>query len=246
MAQAALVRGEVEEPFETCEVLTIGLFDGIGALRVAAEILRLPVAGHISVECNPAANRVVEASFPGTRHVASVESVTPEEVMAWACEYTMVGVVLLGAGPPCQGVSGLNADRKGSQRDLRSCLYKEIPRIHQLVAECFPWAQVHRFVESVGSMDTVDRVAMSTDLGLTPFQVDSAGVSLARRPRLYWLSWELVEEEGFHLQPPVGVGFEQLQQINLVAEFDQKEFLQAGWFVPPGRRLPTFTTSRPP
>eukprot|EP00435_Cladocopium_sp_Y103_P039959 s294_g10.t2 len=40
-AQAALVRGELSEPFEIIEVLTIGLFDGIGALRVAAEILHL-------------------------------------------------------------------------------------------------------------------------------------------------------------------------------------------------------------
>eukprot|EP00435_Cladocopium_sp_Y103_P044210 s1097_g12.t1 len=201
LAQSALARGEVEEPFETCEVLTVGLFDGIGALRVATELLHLPVAGHISVECNTAANRVVEASFPGTRHVASVQQVTAEEVMAWACEYTTVGVVLIGAGPPCQGVSGLNFDRKGSQRDLRSCLYKEIPRIHQLVAEMFPWAQVHRFIESVDSMDAADRTAMSKDLGLTPFRVDSAGVSLARRPRLYWLSWELTPEEGFQLHP---------------------------------------------
>lgn len=111
LAQAALTRGETEEPFELTEVLTVGLFDGIGALRVAAELLHLPVAGHISVECNAAANRVVEASFPGTRHVSSVEGVTAEEVQTWACTYTSVGVVLLGAGPPCQGVSGLNADR---------------------------------------------------------------------------------------------------------------------------------------
>ena len=182
MAQAALTRGETEEPFELTEVLTVGLFDGIGALRVAAELLHLPVAGHISVECNAAANRVVEASFPGTRHVSSVEGVTAEEVQTWACTYTSVGVVLLGAGPPCQGVSGLNADRKGSQRDLRSALYKEIPRVRDLVHQFFPWAQVHLFVESVASMDSQDRALMSRDLGLIPYRVDAAGVSLARRP----------------------------------------------------------------
>ena len=99
----------------------------------------------------------------GTRHVASVQAVTPDEVMAWACEYTTVGVVLIGTGPPCQGVSGLNADRKGSQRDARSSLYKEIPRVEQLVRDCFPWAQVHLFVESVDSMDASDRAAMSSD-----------------------------------------------------------------------------------
>lgn len=114
---------------ETVEVLTIGLFDGIGALRVAADVLQLPVAGHISVECNPYANRVLESAFPGSHVIPAVQDVTPEEVKKWACEYSSVGVVLLGAGPPCQGVSGLNADRKGSQRDARSVLYKEVPRI---------------------------------------------------------------------------------------------------------------------
>ena len=56
MAQMALVRGEYGEGFDTVQVLTIGLFDGIGALRVAADVLRLPVAGHISVECRESAN----------------------------------------------------------------------------------------------------------------------------------------------------------------------------------------------
>ena len=127
LAQAALTRGETEEPFELTEVLTVGLFDGIGALRVAAELLHLPVAGHISVECNAAANRVVEASFPGTRHVSSVEGVTAEEVQTWACTYTSVGVVLLGAGPPCQGVSGLNADRKGVTTGSAQCTLQRDP-----------------------------------------------------------------------------------------------------------------------
>ena len=35
-----------------CQVLSVGLFDGIGALRVACDFLGLPVAGHVSVECN--------------------------------------------------------------------------------------------------------------------------------------------------------------------------------------------------
>ena len=245
LAQAALTRGETEEPFELTEVLTVGLFDGIGALRVAAELLHLPVAGHISVECNAAANRVVEASFPGTRHVSSVEGVTAEEVQTWACTYTSVGVVLLGAGPPCQGVSGLNADRKGSQRDLRSALYKEIPRVRDLVHQFFPWAQVHLFVESVASIDSQDRALMSRDLGLIPYRVDAAGVSLARRPRLYWLTWELTPEEGLTPQPMDGLEWMAVKSVELTAVVDQKDFLQPGWSLPPGHRFPTFTTARP-
>eukprot|EP00435_Cladocopium_sp_Y103_P046052 s66_g13.t1 len=245
VAQAALVRGEMPEPLEHVEVLTVGLFDGIGALRVAADVLHLPMAGHISVECNNHANRVLESSFPGSRHVDSVQDVTEEEVTLWACEYSSVGVVLLGAGPPCQGVSQLNVDRKGSQKDARSVLYKEIPRIERLLRRKFPWAQVHTFVESVASMDAKDRAAMSADLNLLPNKVDAVGVSLARRPRLYWCTWELITEAGMLVLQPEGSGWYELREIELQATVDQKLYLQPGWFVPPGHRLATFTTSRP-
>lgn len=55
-----------------------------------------------------------------------VADVTEEMVMSWACKFTQASLVLLGAGPPCQGVSGLNSERKG---DRRSSLYFHLPRI---------------------------------------------------------------------------------------------------------------------
>ena len=122
----------------------------------------------------------------------------------------------------------MNADRKGSQKDLRSSLYKEIPRIHHLLRRYFPWAQVHLFVESVASMDAQDRSAMSQDLGLVPHRVDAAGVSLARRPRLYWFSWELVQETGLALCPTEGRDWSAVRTVELAAEVDQKDYLQSG------------------
>ena len=245
MAQQATTRGELQEGFDAIQVLTIGLFDGIAALRVATDCLRLPVAGHVSVECNEAANRVVESAFPGVITVKSVQEVTQDLVASWALEFPSVGVVLLGAGPPCQDVSKLNADRRGSQRGTRSSLYKEIPRIRALVAQNFPWAQTHLFVESVASMDDCDRAAMSEDLGLLPCKVDSGGISLARRPRLYWFTWDIAPEAGCTVETPVHEGWDRIIPISLEATLDQKDFLEAGWFLPPGQRLATFTTSRP-
>ena len=55
-------------------VLTIGLFDGIGVLRVAADALGWNVLGHVGVE-KSAADRVVESRFPGCVLVQSVEEV---------------------------------------------------------------------------------------------------------------------------------------------------------------------------
>ena len=177
--------------------------------------------------------------------IASVQAVTPEVVAQWACDFANVGVVLLGAGPPCQDVSKLNADRRGSQRGQRSSLYKEIPRIKDLVTKAFPWAQTRLMVESVASMDDEDRESMSRDLGLHPVKVDSGNISLARRPRLYWCSWEIREEAGCRLEPPTGEGWYQFRVVNLEATVDPCDFVESGWFLQPGCRMATFTTSRP-
>lgn len=112
-AVQASVRGDVPEPHDFCQVLTIGVFDGISALRVSAEVLGLPMAGHISVEKNEQARRVTEANFPETISIPLVEDVTEEVVLGWSLRFSNVGLVILGGGPPCQGVSGLNSDRRG-------------------------------------------------------------------------------------------------------------------------------------
>ena len=57
------VCGDVPELSEIATVLTIGLFDGIGGLRVAADAVGLTVLGHISVESHEPARRVVESRF---------------------------------------------------------------------------------------------------------------------------------------------------------------------------------------
>lgn len=51
-------------------------------------------------------------------------------------------------------------------------------------------------MESVASMDGCDRATMSEGEGSLPWHVDAVGVSLARRPRLYWISWDLEEGDG--------------------------------------------------
>ena len=62
----------------------MGLFDGIGALRVAADACQLPVLGHISVEVKKEASRALESKFPSTVFVeAGVEAVDDEMVRGW-------------------------------------------------------------------------------------------------------------------------------------------------------------------
>ena len=239
------VRGDLPEVDDHIQVLTVGLFDGIGALRVAADVLHLPMGGHVSAEVSVEGSRVLESSFPDTLAVGDVTAVTAEMVQNWAVRYSNVGVVLVGGGPPCQGVSGLNADRKGALKDARSNLFVHVKRIYQHCKAFFPWAQVHFFMESVFSMDASDRATMSRHMEALPYMVDAAGISICRRPRLYWLSWELQEGPGVTIGEVRGAGWEGYREVVLSVDIDPKDFLCAGWSLPAGELLPTFTTSRP-
>ena len=245
MAACCKVRGDIPAMEDLTQVLTIGLFDGIGALRVAADAAGLPVAGHISVEVNPEASRVLESRFPGTLFVSQVEEVNAEMVKQWSCQFTQVGLVVLGAGPPCQGVSGLNVDRRGALKDHRSRLHSHVPRIRSLVQAAFPWAQVHSLMESVQSMDVEDRQVMSESFGELPWAIDACGVSLARRPRLYWVTWVLHNGDGASVHPATTLESQGCGRVDLVGDLDPSKYLTAGWSRTSKEPFPTFTTSRP-
>ena len=235
------VRGDIVEPADVTGVLTIGLFDGIGALRAAAGAVGWHVMGHVSVEVSEQAQRVVESRYPQTIAVKDVKEVDLAMVRVWAAKYSQVGLVLIGAGPPCQGVSGLNASKKGALKDARSSLFVHVSRIRNLVKTCFPWAQVKSLMESVASMSLTDEEVMSTDFGERPYSIDATGVSLARRPRLYWLDWELHEGVGAE----VGVGPGGRQEVWLQTDLEPKDFLLPGWTKNSDLPFPTFTTARP-
>ena len=101
-------------------------------------------------------------------------------------------------------------------------------------------------MESVASMSEVDRSIMSEAVQMTPFKIDAAGIGLCHRPRLYWVDWDLYSGEGVTVTTPVdsdvwhGCGV-----VELKAEVKAEAFLEPGWLVTEGFKLPTFTTSRP-
>ena len=193
------------------------------------------------MELSASAQRVVESRFPSTISVSDVKDVDLEMVRNWAQKFSQVGLVVVGAGPPCQGVSALNASRKGALRDARSSLFVHVSRIRSLVAQCFPWAQVRSLMESVSSMNAHDEEVMNADFGDAPWSIDAAGVSLARRPRLYWLDWELIGGEGATLVMEA----DKRRQVALEGKIQEKIYLLPGWRKSDSAPLPTFTTSRP-
>ena len=243
LAAQGCLRGQLPELRQEHQVVTIGLFDGIGALRVACDLLGLQVMGHISVEKDPAAQRVVTSHFPETQHYTDVAAITHDEVHSWACTFSQASLIIIGAGPPCQGVSGLNAQRKGALRDERSSLFHHVKRIWSLVKVQFPWCQVHCLMESVASMDAEDRAIMSVDFGGEPWACDAGQLTWCSRPRLYWISWDIAEQPGAYLQSgKPGAPSE----VVLTACQDLEQVCEEGWLkVDPSRPFPTFTTSRP-
>ena len=235
------LRGQRPRPLPDHGVLVIGLFDGIGAIRVALDLQDVHIVGYISVEKNPAARRVVEAHYPGVLVYNDVEEITEHEVLTWSWRFSQCSVVLIGGGPPCQGVSGLNTDRKGALRDPRSCLFIHVSRVRDLVRRQFKWAQVHALMESVSSMDARDRDIMSQDFGDQPVRVDAGGISWCHRPRLYWTTWQLLTGPG-----AAKLNDEEPVTWELTAQQSLDDVLEPGWTkVTPTKPFPTFTTARP-
>ena len=239
------VRGDVPEEHDLVQVLTVGLFDGIAALRLAADTLGLPVAGHVSVEKDPRGRRVVESWFPDTTFFEDILEFGEEQVQDLALKYSNVGLVIIGAGPPCQGVSGLNYDKKWALRDERSSLFKEVPRVTTLFKKHFPWAQVHRVMESVASMSSEDRVVMTSSVGDLPYKLDCFGLTLCHRPRLFWPSWELSSCPGVVVAHPPDQGPQAMGHVSFFGQPREEALLEPGWHLASDQGLPTFTTSRP-
>lgn len=185
----------------------------------------------------------MESRFPAAEHLSDVTMVTEQVVHKWACSYSQASIVLLGGGPPCQGVSGLNSDRKGALKDTRSNLYTHVPRIRDLLKRAFPWARVATLMESVSSMDTSDLQLMSAGYGSAPFLVDAADFSLCRRPRFYWIDWEVLPQEGVTCTAISREGRD-YTQVETRVELDDSEYLTPGWSKVSSNRFPTFTTSR--
>ena len=220
-------------------------FDGISALRTALDVLNAPVAGHVSVEMQPESRRVVESYFPDSLFIEDVELITEQTVIEWSLRFSGVAIVVVGSGPPCQGVSGLNSDRRGALRDHRSRLFYHVPRVVKLVKKHFPWAQVHSLTENVSSMDPQDCQHMNEEFADEPWAIDAGGISLARRPRLYWISWDLESETHATVERDVEHRLPVKGRVDLFGPPNPKDFLESGWELTPGYQLPTFTTSRP-
>ena len=94
-------------------------------------------------------------------------------------------------------------------------------------------------------MDEADREIMSESFCSQPWGIDAKGVSLARRPRYYWITWELRDSLGVELSPPSTGGALSYGTVTLSGDVPADSYLVPGWRRASDEPFLTFTTSRP-
>ena len=171
-------------------IVVISLFDGIAALMVALCRLDCQVVAFAASEIDKDCKKLVRRRWPGVMELGDVSKIdrTILEALGQSINH-QVDLVLCGGGSPCQDLSALLANRAGLEGS-RSKLFFEMPRIFALLKEVFH-CPVHTFVENVFSMTHDNRAAFSEALGIEPILLDCIQFTECRRPRLYWLSWNI-------------------------------------------------------
>lgn len=170
--------------------------------------------------------KLTTLGIPALMCVADVALVDEEMVHNWSLKFSQCALVIIGGGPPCQGVLGLNSDRRGA--------LKSNSRASEAALQV-------GVMESVASMDRQDRVTMSEHFGCAPVSTDAGRMTWCHRPRLYWATWGLTEGPGAILTSGTEV-----DSWELTADQDVRKVLEPGWVkVDCNRAFPTFTTARP-
>ena len=219
----------------TAAVLGIGINDGIGALRVAMDLLGTDAAGYISIEPDSACRRVVASHYGATIFHESVASVDADLVRDWACKFPSVAVVVVGVG-------------------LSSCLQSQLGLhgqhtfhdIANLVRVAFPWASVHCLLEGGASMKTHVRTQVTQMMGVIPFQVDAIPLAPCHRRRLFWVDWPLYAQDGLTLFQPIGISDSACGTVEFDGGFPLQACLERKCTVSPNFvAFPCFTAPHP-
>lgn len=174
-------------------VFVISLFDGISALMVGLSRLPCQIVAFASSEIDADCKRLVRRRWPGVMELGSILTIDHKTVdFLYLCVGNLCDLVLVAGGSPCQDLSVLLAGGKGLQGD-RSGLFFEIPRIVKLLRSRFT-CPVELLVENVFSMTPANRQEFSRVLQCKPYLVDARFFSWCRRPRLFWVTWNIAPQ----------------------------------------------------
>ena len=168
------------------------------------------------------------------------------DVMAksWACRFSRAKCVLVAAGTPCQGRSGLAHDLEGGSPRM---LLHEVSRLRDLVERHFVWAKTFVLIEGMSSMSDVDRANVSRGVGILPYELDAVGITPCRRSRLYWFNWKVCVEHGTEIETPLTPHAEDFGRISFLLDCCPDPYLSPGCSLAGGmdHKLPAFAFCQP-
>ena len=173
------------------EVAIFSAFDGIGGIRRAFELTGATPALFMSCEIDAEALRVVRRVWPDVVELGDICKLEAATVAQVIRSRGRITTVLASAGFPCQGMSGLNAQRKGL-RDPRSSLVYAFTDLLNELDRLMPEITFDLLVENVASGPAPDVAKVPELLGRVPTQIDASDFAHAHRPRLYRHTWDLV------------------------------------------------------
>ena len=213
-ASRALLRGEALEVPDFQQVLAISLHDGISSFRTALDALGVPVAGYISVESDPLAQRVVMAQFQDVQVFSDIGQIDQRVVAQWVASSPRVSVVLFGAF---------------ARADIEDSFFSDIRRVQRIVEKEFSWASVHVFVAAGAGMSALQRAESCKALDMLPYLTDSSELSLCRQQSLFWVTWDLASEPGAQIFLPDNFSQFAIARLQFAVSSSWKPFVLAGW-----------------
>ncbi|CAK0845909.1 unnamed protein product, partial [Prorocentrum cordatum] len=148
-----------------CEegVALISVFFGIDGARRAFEV-------------DAEAVRVARRAYPSAVHLGDVAAADPANLARLLRDHGRITKVLVIGGFPCQGFT-----LAGHMWRLIEGLRRELPE-----------ATVDFLGENVASMAEDEVLALNKMFGRVPVSLNAADLGWVRRPRLHWLSWDLL------------------------------------------------------
>ena len=212
------------EPFHA-PLLVISAFNGIGGAFRGYDLAGIKPAGLIAIEWDRAAQRVTRKAWPAVIEFGDIEKLTKKHVKEWANLFPRVNQVHLVGGFPCVHLSSARAERQNLEGE-GSKLFWNLKKLIGWVQEVFgPIAQVEFIVENVMSMDTSARAQISKELGVEPLALCPSDILPYNRPRLAWVSSQVVEHEGISLEQLDG-----FTRVHMQGEaLQDSQWIEPGW-----------------
>ena len=229
------------------QLLVISCFNGLGGCFRAYDLVGIRPAAFIAIEIDGAAKRVVRTTWPHVLEVHDINEVDRAMVTSWANMFPRVVEVHAWGGFPCVHLSSARAGRLNLEGEGSNLFFKLVEVIELLEDVFRPPVAVEFVIENVFSMDVSARREISSRLMIKPLKLDPADCTPMSRPRLAWVSKEVIATEG-----TVFIDFGDYVQVVMSAVFPEKStWVRPGWQPMEGTVVyPTFMKSirreRPP